>query len=63
MSLLAVLAALADRLGDCGRHPGRGDCLICAADQVIEAEFRPLARAAVNAVDGSMRWRPGGEPS
>jgi hypothetical protein len=55
MSPLAVLAALADRLGDCPRRPGPCDCFICAADQAIEKAFRPLIRAACNAVNDEYR--------
>lgn len=36
LSPLATLAALTDLLGDCPRHPGPCDCLICAADHAID---------------------------
>lgn len=42
MSRLLVLAALADRLGDCGRHPPGQDCLICTADMIIDLGFREM---------------------
>jgi hypothetical protein len=59
MSPLATLAALTDQLGDCPRAGRPCDCVICAADAVIERGFRPLFAAAVLAVDDSCRWRPG----
>ena len=47
MSPLAVLAALAGRLGDCPRAPGPCDCLICEADAALERGFTPLIAEAV----------------
>jgi hypothetical protein len=53
MSPLAVLAALAGRLGDCPRYPGPCDCLICAADQAIESQWQPLFREVCRRIGGT----------
>jgi hypothetical protein len=51
VSRLLVLAALAGRLGDCGRHPPGQDCLICTADAVIDLGFRAILDEVIHGHD------------
>jgi hypothetical protein len=53
VSPLATLAGLADRLGDCGRHPPGQDCLICTADAFIDLGFRAILDEVIRNHDRS----------